>query len=34
MLPYYTRKIAIPSEAVARLHAYWQNEDASDGTEA
>ena len=34
MLPYYTRNIALPSEAVARLHAYWQNEDASEGTEA
>ena len=34
MLAYYTRNIAIPSEAVARLHAYWQNEDASEGTDA
>ena len=34
MIPYYTRTIAIPSEGIARLQAYWQNEDASEGAEA
>ena len=33
MPPYYTRLMADPTVAVARLHAYFQNNDASEGTE-
>ena len=34
MLAYYTRTMADPTVAVARLYAKFQNEDASEGTDA
>ena len=34
MLPYYTRTMADPTVAVARLHTKFQNEDASEETGA